>query len=107
MSGAPGDEISLSMSDAGSRVLASIRYDLAEGDISLRDAAEAVYRAMRHALSADASNGIAPLRYREQLPASVWREIAQTPTDPELVALSAKTSRSGRHRHSRPKSHAR
>ena len=66
--GAPGEgeEITLAMSDAGSRVLSRIKDDVADGIVSLRDAVELIYRAMCEARSSERLAFASRSRFREQ-----------------------------------------
>src|SRR5258708_3552821 len=56
-------EVSPEMMEAGSLVLSRIKDDVAEGTVSLRDAVQLIYRAMRTALASSGSGPTLPFRF--------------------------------------------
>lgn len=64
------EEITLEMSDAGSLVLSRIKDDVADGNISLRDAVARIYLAMRESLSSPQSAPISASRFHQSWPAA-------------------------------------
>ena len=85
--GAPGETITLKMADEGALILSRLKDDLADGEVSLRDVAVEVYRAMHRPPLSTASTEILPRQYRGQYSASAYLEMIRTPLDPAQVVL--------------------
>ena len=90
--GAPGEEITLEMSDADSLALSRIKDDVADGHISLRDAVELVYRAMRESHSSNQSTATSASQFRQLCPASAYREMFLTQPDRAQAPLGEGTA---------------